>query len=191
MNIAKILKNAPEGTKLYSPLFGEVEFLKVYNYDDGYPVTIKIANGGTAGFTSGGRYFLECPTAECMLFPSKENRDWSTFKVEPRFPILAFECAEVLDVENEVRGVMGHKANQLKALQLLLICRDAWWKVDNDWKPDWNVETPKFGIFYNANQIENAMFQEEQRILTFRTREIRDKFLETFRDLIEECKEFL
>lgn len=25
MNIAEILKNAPKGTKLYSPLFGEVE----------------------------------------------------------------------------------------------------------------------------------------------------------------------
>lgn len=29
MNIAEILKNAPKGTKLYSPLFGEVKLQSV------------------------------------------------------------------------------------------------------------------------------------------------------------------
>lgn len=37
MNIAKILKNCPEGTKLYSPIFGELEL--VYIKDNSpYPI---------------------------------------------------------------------------------------------------------------------------------------------------------
>ena len=32
MNIAEILKNCPEGMKLYSPIFGEVEFTKIRCY---------------------------------------------------------------------------------------------------------------------------------------------------------------
>ena len=29
MNLAKILKNCPKGMKLYSPIYGEVEFTEV------------------------------------------------------------------------------------------------------------------------------------------------------------------
>lgn len=37
MNIAEILKYCPEGTKLYSPAYGEVTFIRVTS-----PITIKI-----------------------------------------------------------------------------------------------------------------------------------------------------
>jgi hypothetical protein len=32
-------------------------------------------------FTKEGRFLIEYEDAECMLFPSRENRDWSTFAV--------------------------------------------------------------------------------------------------------------
>lgn len=38
MNIAEILRKCPKGTKLYSPVFGEVELAKVDD-DEEYPVT--------------------------------------------------------------------------------------------------------------------------------------------------------
>ena len=81
MNIAEILKYCPRDYKLYSPLFGEVTFsditenkIKVYNlnkyciynfYHDG---TFNIINGVES-------------TRECMLFPSKDQRDWSKFRL--------------------------------------------------------------------------------------------------------------
>ena len=73
MNIAEILKNVPKDTKLYSPAFGEVKFKNIYN---GKILTTDSANIERA-FYSTGNFYKE---GECMLFPSRENRDWDTFK---------------------------------------------------------------------------------------------------------------
>ena len=79
MNIAEILKDCPEDTKLYSPIFGEME---LDNVDDKkYPITCITRNVGYELFTSEGKYFLDYPDSECMLFPSKTQRDWSKFGV--------------------------------------------------------------------------------------------------------------
>lgn len=82
INIAEILKNVPTGTKLYSPLFGDVTFVSVDSNND-YPIIIRAnLNGIFDGFTETGCYCVDYPDAECVLFPSKENRDWSTFMIE-------------------------------------------------------------------------------------------------------------
>lgn len=75
MNIAEILKNCPKGTKLYSPIFGEVEFGFVS--PDGW---IKCyANSTQLGmFYPDGTY---SKNGEVMLFPSKEQRDWNQFLI--------------------------------------------------------------------------------------------------------------
>ena len=81
MNIAEILKNAPKGTKLYSPIYGDVQFWRV---DNNNGITIHwacdTASGGynSAYFQQDGRIG---ENGECMLFPSKEQRDWSQFRI--------------------------------------------------------------------------------------------------------------
>ena len=72
MDIAEILKNVPKGTKLYSPIFGEVELNEV----DSIFIYIK-HDDFIARFHSDGKY---TKNGECVLFPSRENRDWNTFK---------------------------------------------------------------------------------------------------------------
>lgn len=73
MNVAEILRNCPEGTKLYSPIFGDV---KLINSCGNF---IKCStSGGWHTFYSDGKYFQE---GEVMLFPSKEQRDWSKFLI--------------------------------------------------------------------------------------------------------------
>lgn len=81
MNIAEILKNCPKGLKLYSSIHGEVELVCVNEYSDRYPIYCKAKNGKDVTFTSDGRILLEYPDAECVLFPSKDQRDWSKFGV--------------------------------------------------------------------------------------------------------------
>lgn len=71
INIAKILKNVPIGTKLYSPLFGDV-FLK---YIGVMFITVR-HHGTTANFHHNGRLY-DYEGTEPMLFPSKEMCDWS------------------------------------------------------------------------------------------------------------------
>lgn len=81
MDIAEILKNCPKGLKLYSSIHGEVELVCVNEYSDRYPIYCKAKNGKDVTFTSDGRILLEYPDAECVLFPSKDQRDWSKFGV--------------------------------------------------------------------------------------------------------------
>lgn len=79
MNIAEILKECPKGTKLYCTLYGEVELDCVRKYSH-YPIAcVAAVKGNIEFFTSYGRYFLDYPDAECVLFPSKDQRDWSKF----------------------------------------------------------------------------------------------------------------
>lgn len=90
MNIAEILKNCPKGLKLYSSIHGEVELVCVNEYSDRYPIYCKAKNGKEESFTSDGRILLDYPDAECVLFPSKDQRDWSKFgatnkEIKPQF----------------------------------------------------------------------------------------------------------
>lgn len=73
LNIAKILKDKPQGTKLYSPLFGDVYFSDINN-----STTYVLHHTCMASFYSDAT-FIKFEEAEPLLFPSKEMRDWSKF----------------------------------------------------------------------------------------------------------------
>ena len=80
INIAEILRDMPEGTKLYSPLFGKCEYISVV--DNKYPIAIKAqrADGAISRFLmKDGRYYDRYEDAECLLFPSAKMRDWIKF----------------------------------------------------------------------------------------------------------------
>ena len=81
-NLVNILKYCPEGTKLYSPIFGEVTFKKILSSNN---ILCRVTKGNrditTAAFTYLGRLYYDFPDSECMLFPSKDQRDWSKFRI--------------------------------------------------------------------------------------------------------------
>ena len=83
LNLVKILKDCPKGTKLYSPALGECA-LEGVNDNNDYPikVTYKIINNDTRFdyFTKYGYLLINKSDAECMLFPSKEQRDWNKWQ---------------------------------------------------------------------------------------------------------------
>ena len=74
LNIAEILKDKPQGTKLHSPLFGECTFLKIYDSQ----IYILHHTDTVSTFYSNGTYF-KLSESEPLLFPSKEMHDWSKF----------------------------------------------------------------------------------------------------------------
>ena len=80
LNLAEILKDFPEGTKLYSPMFGEVELVKVHDGCD-YPIEVRLSNSTLDSFTMDGRIYMDYD-GECMLFPGKDQRDWSKFEIK-------------------------------------------------------------------------------------------------------------
>lgn len=78
MNIAEILKKFPKGTKLYSPIYGKIELVDVED-NELYSITCVTQKGNYKTFTSEGKIFNDYTDSECVLFPSKEQRDWSKF----------------------------------------------------------------------------------------------------------------
>lgn len=82
INLVSILKHCPEGTKLYSPMFGEVTF-KGISSSKNILCTATKYNGEITivAFTRPGRGYCDFPNAECVLFPSKDQRDWSKFQI--------------------------------------------------------------------------------------------------------------
>lgn len=99
MNIAEKLKNCPKGTKLYSPLFGELEL----SFVEGEHISC-ITKKRTCGlFTSDGKYFGGYSDAECMLFPSRDQRDWNKFVVpdqKPKYQFKPFDKVLVRDTDD-------------------------------------------------------------------------------------------
>lgn len=77
INIAEILKDYPKGTKLYSPLFGNI-ILEEINYTGATVIRIRYSPKNCTTFYSTGLYY-NYEDAECLLFPSSEMRDWSKF----------------------------------------------------------------------------------------------------------------
>ena len=78
IDLTQILKDCPEGTKFYTPIWGEVTFNTI-NKGCLYPICIYADEySDYTNLTKDGRY-LNIPNSECIIFPSKEQRDWSKF----------------------------------------------------------------------------------------------------------------
>ena len=82
MNIANLLKYCPKGTKLYSTIFGDLEFLEIDSENRNYPITVTVKDKdlGKEKFTAEGKWTIT-KNSECVLFPSKDNRDWNKFRI--------------------------------------------------------------------------------------------------------------
>lgn len=90
LNLVKILKDCPKGTKLYTPIIGEVELYKIHeNNNSSYPINVIYNNENedeVFSFTKDGRFDKNAPINSCLLFPSKNQYDWSKFKCsKPKF----------------------------------------------------------------------------------------------------------
>ena len=75
-DIYEILKGMPDGTPLYSPLCGNVEFNSVEEDKDKAEAIWTLDKNGEYAFDKNGRWMKG---GEVLLFPSKEMGDWSKF----------------------------------------------------------------------------------------------------------------
>ncbi|MGN0966399.1 MAG: hypothetical protein ACI4OP_02220 [Candidatus Coprovivens sp.] len=103
INLVEILKNYSVGTKLYSPIFGEVTFMKI-NGSNQYPITVLTSKGAIEDFTAEGRYLSQYKDSECLLFPSKDQRNWSKFgipEIDPKI-FKPFDKVLVRDSDNGI-----------------------------------------------------------------------------------------
>lgn len=81
IDLTKILKDCPKGWKFYTPVWGEVTFIEIKkNKDCLFPICIYTnTSNSCTNLTKDGRYLINRTGTECILFPSKDQRDWSKF----------------------------------------------------------------------------------------------------------------
>ena len=119
-----------------------------------------------------------------------ETKEITMKKRQPEYPKTFVECAKILDCFCSAY-IDGYKRELVENLQELLICRDAYWKIAGDWKPDFANCEEKFIIACYYGKIYTTVATNYNRALVFPTEEMRDAFYENFKGLIEECKELL
>lgn len=116
INIAEILKDAPKGTKLWSPVYGTLYLLEIRYANDGaegqhninaqkdYAILCsfeKYRNDNVIGFDPYGRLF-RTEKAETMLFPFENNRKWERYtKPWEHKSFSPFEKVLVMGDKNE------------------------------------------------------------------------------------------
>ena len=76
INIAEILKDKAEGTKLYSPICGECKLSYVESAKSEPQISTESDAFGVFHFWDDGKAYNE---GECLLFPSYKMRDWAKF----------------------------------------------------------------------------------------------------------------
>lgn len=92
LNLVEILENVPRGTKLWSPICGDCELDNINSNVSYYPIECISknieGNSRTIVFTADGKSSYFFANGECVLFPSKENKDWSTFKISKKHKVF-------------------------------------------------------------------------------------------------------
>lgn len=76
INIAKILKNKPEGTKLWTDMFGSVTLYVVTDACDAFQVK---HHNKEPRFDEDGKLYKE---GVLCIYPSKSMRDWGKILLE-------------------------------------------------------------------------------------------------------------
>ena len=77
IDLTKILKDCPKGTKLYSTIYGDVTFCYIDENAE-YPIILTSEGAYNCSVSANGKHFVLFD-GECTLFPSKDQRDWSKF----------------------------------------------------------------------------------------------------------------
>lgn len=158
---------------------------------------------------TGTEYFFELP--DDYEFQDENGNVIEAKKIvlkkkKPKYPQSYEECCAIMGfgfkwdnpflINKETHPYIKNIDNLMEGLCKLLFCRDAYWRIAGDWKPDYDSGVDKFGLICYDGEIQRtgAVTHWERhcnKVLDFPTAEMRDAFLENFKQLIEECKELL
>ena len=149
---------------------------------------------------------LEYEIIDGYEFEKVENNKIILKPIKPKYPTTYEECWKVrFEVDGETtleefHNVSGYYSGPLGALQKLLCCRDAYWKIageqmglDNLWEPDWSsFSEGSYPTITKCNgMIVKTSIYTHDCPFAFPSAEMRDAFYENFKDLFEQCKELL
>lgn len=158
---------------------------KIHSYD--YPIEVQFEGKDDLSY-----YDLEgCPVWSSN--PTLSTSPYTLQGFEQKAPIRTYEEAvEWLEKNSKDRVIYADEAyineeyeRAFEALKKLTILRDYY---NEGWQPDWEDEEEKFSIQVCEGGFHTFESIECQRVVSFKTEEIRDKFLEEQKDLLETAK---
>ena len=137
IDLTKILEGCPKGTEFYHAGYGRVWFKGIIPYEK-HPIRLSLCKANIDDYYTGvtvskkGTHDIHFD-GECLLFPSKDQRDWSKFerfwdkpKVEKFDPntLQPFDKVLVKEYETDIwtASWYSHSANNLD---------DGWFVCDN------------------------------------------------------------
>ena len=131
INIAELLKNCPQGMKMYSPIFGDVYLNKIRPHLAIVVTIDKKDSDVKEEFLYDGRYSTN---GECMLFPSKDRTTWKGF-----IPPYNFKDGDIVATENgDIIGItIGGEINKFIPTYCIIIKPDNKFKAYIDTKETW------------------------------------------------------
>ena len=142
----------------------------------------------------------ENSTFEKIVFKKVENelpKNWCDLKFIKGFFVNGeSEIKEINETRDKILAIEGNRnvfpnreeAEACLALSQLCQLRD---RYNDGWKPNWNDGTNKYSIYFTRDEIDGVCEYCSHRVLAFKTLELRDKFVENFRGLIETAKPLL
>ena len=144
LNLVEILKDCPKGTKLYSTVFGEVEFEGINDIIG--PIIVTTDTGKAECFTADGKMYTYY-SSDCLLFPSRDQRDWSKFDLKkPKFKV----GDKIVNIPRKYMGASGTQGVISKITDdkyiftdgsYILISNQYSWELVNDKKPKFDPKT--------------------------------------------------
>lgn len=139
----------------------------------------------------------EKSTFENIVFKKVDDLPKSWENLETINGFYVNSASDIVKVKGEAYAVEDNKnvfptkeeAEACIALAQLCQLRD---RYNGGWKPDWdNDEEPKYAIKISNNKTTKCVLTVTSSVLSFKSFNLRDEFLENFRDLIETAKPLL
>lgn len=147
---------------------------------------------------NGSEVIYTCDVDNQTIQCNKDNltaikNDTNVCEQENTLPKTYYECYQLLFNETSVKkltlNINEDYAKDITAFIKLKICRDAYWKILNCT----NESNCKFNIGVNEFRKEAYKFEKWSTniFLRFPDRDSRRFFFDNFKELIEECKQFI
>lgn len=204
LNLCEVLKYCPGGEKFWSPMLGDVKFICLGKST----IPVEDKNGRSWDINPDSTMTIDGITSvEPMLYPSREQRDWSKVKYERPVENLPKTWDEFVtemgfNAENltfdglymEFSDCMlaggddiGRYCDQHIAMVQLHALRDCYrqgWKPEHN-KACWNI------ILFKDGEFQIHEFEQISSFLSFGNQKTARAFLNRFEDLIKEAGDLI
>ena len=213
LNLCEVLRHCPKGTQFWSPMLGDV---KLNSIDHAQQRVYVILETGANWYLNSDATitFGSVRSADIMLYPSREQRDWSKVKYEKKNLPRSWEefCAThditmseyfIGETGNIFNSNSGKRIPEISktilpseqaaeahlAYMQLHQLRNAW---REGWEPDWTDNTQaKFAIIYNKDEYIVFDCRFMNRFLSFQDESRAKEFLECYKGLIKKAGDLI